>query len=123
VTNNKKLFRKTLPKAIVLKKSEMFRYVMQHGTSIHGECFTIFYLPNSEFKIGFAVSNKIRTKPKRNRLKRMTREGVRSFFRRVSIHAHIIFIAKPRALLFNYLVVQKEIEQHFLEIEKRLCSL
>jgi ribonuclease P protein component len=95
---------------------------MQHGTSIHGECFTIFYLQDSELKIGFAVSNKIRTKPKRNRLKRMAREGVRCFFRQVSIHAHIVIIGKPRALLSNYLVIQKEIEQHFIEIEKRLCS-
>jgi ribonuclease P protein component len=111
-----------LPKEFILKKSDSFRKVIQYGTALSGEYFNVFYFPDNVLKIGFAVSNKVLVKPKRNRIKRMTREGVRFLVRKISVHAHIVFLAKANALGANHLDVNKEIEEHVVEIEKRLCS-
>ena len=63
----------------ILKKEKDFNKVFKSGKRAFSDTITLYYLPSSEFKVGFAVSKKHGTSVKRNRIKRLLREAFRSF--------------------------------------------
>jgi ribonuclease P protein component len=63
----------------ILKKEKDFNKVFKSGKRAFSDTVTLYYLPSTEFKVGFAVSKKHGTSVKRNRIKRLLREAFRSF--------------------------------------------
>ena len=108
----------TLPKALILKKSEQFREIIQNGIYIQSECFVVYYLSQREVQFGFTVSKKIVNKPMRNRLKRILREAVRLAFRDYELRAGIVLIANSNLLNASHETIMKEIRRLFQQIEK-----
>lgn len=108
----------TLPKALILKKSEQFREIIQNGINIQSECFAVYYLPNKQLQFGFTVSKKVENKPDRNRLKRILREAVRLCFREYELCAGIVLIANSNMRKISHEKVLSEIRRILLQIEK-----
>ena len=102
-----------LPKDNRLKKRAAFAATYRTGKSFHSDGITVFIgkeksndLPT---KIGFVVSKKIHKRAiRRNRMKRLMREGCRLLIRNNSInnrYMSLIFVASSKLLDkdFNYI--------------------
>ncbi len=108
----------TLPKAFILKKDDDFRDVINDGKPLQGECFTVFVRKCNSLRFGFAVNSKVKSKPKRNRLKRRTREAVRLLFRNYNLSADIVFIAREAMERAAHEKVMKEVGEFLKRAEK-----
>lgn len=60
-----------------LKKNEDFFYIIKNGRWRRLKTFVVYWVPSEEKKFGFAASKKLRTRVKKNRVKRRLREVVR----------------------------------------------
>jgi len=106
-----------LPKIYRLPlKTEFFR-IKKAGRYLNGELLTILYTlsPTAENpRFGFIVSNKISNKSsKRNRIKRLLREAVRSLIPDIKKNYDFIIIAKPKILGKSLVEIKKELQELF----------
>ena len=62
-----------------LKKEKEFNKVFKSGKRVFSDTLTLYYLPSSETKVGFAVGKKHGKSVQRNKIKRLLRESFRSF--------------------------------------------
>ncbi len=60
-----------------LKKNEDFFYIIKNGRWRKLKTFVVYWVPAEEKVFGFAASKKLKTKVKKNRVKRRLRELVR----------------------------------------------
>ena len=79
-----------------LKKEKDFNQVFSHGKRLFSSSLTVVYFPASELKAGFAVSKKHGGSVKRNRIKRLLRESVRSFIPILGDNFFFVFIPKVK---------------------------
>jgi ribonuclease P protein component len=63
-----------LPKSEILRNNPEFNEVLRSGVWLHSRWFTVYHKEDSERKIGFAVSKKIKGVVRRNTAKRKLRE-------------------------------------------------
>lgn len=77
-----------------LKKEKDFNLVFGKGKRIYSKSLTLIYLPSKEFKAGFAVGKKHGGSVKRNRIKRLLRESLRSFTPEITQNFFFVFIPK-----------------------------
>ena len=80
----------------ILKKEKDFNKVFKSGKRVFSDTVTLYYLPSTEFKVGFAVSKKHGKSVKRNRIKRLLRESFRSFTPRFRENFFFVFIPKVK---------------------------
>ena len=78
----------------ILKKEKDFNKVFKSGKRAFSDTITLYYLPSSEFKVGFAVSKKHGKSVQRNRIKRLLRESFRSFMPLDGQNFFFVFIPK-----------------------------
>jgi ribonuclease P protein component len=78
-----------LTKRELIRRSHEFTTIFQSGRFLRGRFFDLAFIIGERRKAGFAVSKRIRTAVKRNRIKRMLREAYRlekgKFFQRVCL--------------------------------------
>ena len=77
-----------------LKKEKDFDLVFKKGKKIFSKFLTLIYLPSEELKIGIAVGKKHGGSVKRNRIKRLLRESIRSFTPKISQNFFFVIIPK-----------------------------
>ena len=77
-----------------LKKEKDFNLVFKKGKKVFSKSITLIYLPSSELKVGIAVGKKHGGSVKRNRIKRLLRESIRSFTPKISQNFFFVFIPK-----------------------------
>ncbi len=116
--NNEFNHRFTLPKNVIIKKSQEFRDILSSGIFFKSPNFTLVARPSSSTRIGFTVQRRIKTAVKRNRIKRRCRELWRLCWHRLSIRADIILIGKESVHDTAFDVLKLE----FLRLLKRLNS-
>jgi len=92
----------SLPKKIVLKKNADFKSIFKDGIRLSTDHFFAVFVVHSDLKVGFASSKEIRTKPKRNRIKRIARELWRLNYQKFNLNVHVVIIAKPSILETNF---------------------
>lgn len=64
----------TLKRFEIIKNKDIFQSLFKKGIRVSGKYLTILYLPANELRVGFTVTKKCRTAPKRNYVKRVLRE-------------------------------------------------
>lgn len=77
-----------------LKKEKDFNLVFKKGKKVFSKSITLIYLPSNELKVGIAVGKKHGGSVKRNRIKRLLRESIRSFTPKISQNFFFVFIPK-----------------------------
>ena len=77
-----------------LKKEKDFNLVFGKGKKIFSKSLTLIYLPSDSLKTGIAVGKKHGGSVKRNRIKRLLRESIRSFTPKISQNFFFVFIPK-----------------------------
>ena len=105
----------SLPKSLIIGSRD-FQEIFEKGKSIHGNCFSLFYLEGEFRGVGFTVKKEVKNKPDRNRLKRRTRELWRLNFRNYQLPARIVILTQARALNMSY----RNLEEEFIQL---LCKL
>ncbi|WP_088036656.1 ribonuclease P protein component [Evansella clarkii] len=83
-----------------LKKNEEFQKVFQQGTSVANRQFVVYFLDKEEqtnIRIGLSVSKKLGNAVKRNKIKRLLREGLREFLPEMNSNLDLIIIARKPA--------------------------
>ncbi|MBN1155089.1 ribonuclease P protein component [candidate division KSB1 bacterium] len=95
--------RNDLSKEYILKGRDSFRRLFENGIHKHGKYVTIIYLKADGFKIGFAVSKKIKGAVRRNRLKRQLREIYRIHKSLFPAETEIVLLAKREDVHFKEL--------------------
>ncbi|MBN1560086.1 ribonuclease P protein component [candidate division KSB1 bacterium] len=101
-----------------MKNSAEFRSIVQHGHAVKNEYFSIFFVQEDDFKIGFAAG-RAPNKPMRNKLKRIARELWRTNSLQQHFSAHIVIITHKRALLAKHDKRQSEFNKLVNMIAKR----
>lgn len=89
-----------------LKKEKDFNLIFGKGKRIFSKSLTLIYLPSKEFKFGIAVGKKHGGSVKRNRIKRLLRESIRSFTPKITQN-------------FFFILVPKVAEEYSLDIFKK----
>jgi ribonuclease P protein component len=79
-----------------LKKEKDFNKVFKSGKRIFSDNLTLYYLPSSETKVGFAVGKKHGKSVMRNRIKRLLRESFRSFDLKTEQNFFFILVPKVK---------------------------
>lgn len=77
-----------------LKKEKDFNLVFAKGKRIFSKSLTLVYIPSKEFKAGIAVGKKHGGSVKRNRIKRLLRESIRSFTPEITQNFFFVFVPK-----------------------------
>ena len=77
-----------------LKKEKDFNLIFSKGKRLFSKSLTLIYLPSKELKIGIAVGKKHGGSVKRNRIKRLIRESIRSFTPKISQNFFFVFVPK-----------------------------
>jgi len=108
----------SLPKYLIIKKSDEFNEIFTHGEMVRSKYFTAFLQKDSNLKVGFTAQKGLKNKVIRNKLKRRTRELWRLHFRDFCISGRIVLIAKKNAehVRFGFL------EEDFIKLMKRLTN-
>lgn len=99
-------------------KTEYFR-IKKTGHYLNGEFVTILYSPSSLGlpRFAFVVSKKISNKAtKRNRVKRLIGEAVRSLIPEIKKPADFIIMAKPKILEKELLEIKEELKKLLAKI-------
>jgi len=98
----------TLLKSSIIKKNSEFNEIFTTGKFFSSIYFKAYTLPCSAVKIGFTTQRGLKTKPQRNRIKRITRELWRKNFPQYQLAAKIIFTAKAKILNVSHLDLEKD---------------
>ena len=77
-----------------LKKEKDFNLIFSKGRRLFSKSLTLIYLPSKELKIGIAVGKKHGGSVKRNRIKRLVRESIRSFTPKIPQNFFFVFVPK-----------------------------
>jgi len=85
-----------MKKAYRLRKKEDFNRVYQKGKSLANRQLVLFFLPNglAHFRLGISVNKKLGRAVKRNRLKRLVREAVRTLKEEIQPGYDLVFIVR-----------------------------
>jgi ribonuclease P protein component len=116
--NNESNKRFTLPKNVIIKKSQEFRDIFSSGIFFKSPNFTLVARPSTCTRIGFTVQRRIKPAVKRNRIKRRCRELWRLCWHRLSISADIVLVGKDSVPDTPFDVLKLE----FIRLLKRLNS-
>ena len=77
-----------------LKREKDFNLVFGKGKRLFSKSLTLVYLPSKEFKVGISVGKKHGGSVKRNRIKRLIRESIRSFTPKITQNFFFVFVPK-----------------------------
>lgn len=86
--------------APTLKKTAEFKIVFEKGKKLHERAASIYYLPDSQLKIGIVISRKHGKAVKRNRARRLIKEFFRLNQIKIVPAAIIVVVREP--LLDSY---------------------
>jgi ribonuclease P protein component len=98
----------TLQKKTIIKKNSEFNELFTKGKFFSSIFFKAYSLPCTSVKIGFTTQRGLKTKPQRNRIKRITRELWRKNFPNYRLDAKIVITAKAKILNANHLTLEKD---------------
>jgi len=90
----------TFSKDVILKGRDSYKILFETGLFKNGEFLNIIYMKSESFKIGFAVSRKIKGSVRRNRLKRQLREIYRTNKEYFPADTNLILLAKKENVLY-----------------------
>jgi ribonuclease P protein component len=85
-----------LPKNIILKSKQEFNDLFTTGSFSYGAYSAIISKEATSFKIGFAITRKIRGSVNRNKLKRQLREIFRTHKFLFPLNKHLILYVKKK---------------------------
>jgi ribonuclease P protein component len=96
-----------------LRTRAEFDRVFRRGQRLDGRLFTLVVAANDrgEDRLGLAVSRKVGGSVRRNRAKRLLREGFRLLSSEGRASFDVIVLAKPEIAAHGLLEVQRELEQ------------
>ncbi len=97
-----------LPREIILKSKSEIDRVIKYGKKVARDSFKVFLYQSEQTRVAFLVSKKIGTAVKRNRMKRLFREGYR-LNKNKFVQQEVVFI-------INRFI--KNFQKIFTEIEK-----
>ncbi|MCC8170041.1 MAG: ribonuclease P protein component [Oscillospiraceae bacterium] len=102
-----------------LKRNRDFRRLYSRGKNFVGGYIVVYTSKNrfGENRLGLTVSKSIGKAVKRNRLKRLMREGYRLMEDRLSRGNDIIIVARGRALDKTQAQIQKDMEYAMRKLE------
>ena len=85
-----------MKKTEMLKKNYEFKYVFSRGKYFYGKYLDAFIIKRYECinKLGICVSSKIAKANKRNRIKRLIREGYKEIEENLDTGVYVIFLWK-----------------------------
>lgn len=94
------------PKKDILKGKIKFANLFKNGNFLYGKNINVLYICADDFKIGFAVSRKIRGSVNRNKIKRHLREIYRNNKISFPQKIHLVIIVKKNDIKFNELTAE-----------------
>ncbi|MEE4312014.1 MAG: ribonuclease P protein component [candidate division KSB1 bacterium] len=97
----------SLSKSEILSDKREFNFIFKQGKFKRGDLIDILHVSSADFKIGFAVSRRVKGSVRRNRLKRMMKEIYRNNKQYFPEKRHLILLAKKYEMTFSDL--RKEI--------------
>lgn len=103
-----------LPHQNRLLNKKDFEQLRFKGKRAQSDCFGLLFLPNqlSVSRFGFVVSTKLSKKAtRRNRVKRLLREAVRSCLPDVAPGVDVVFLGKKGLMDKDFLQIQDEVKQ------------
>ena len=92
-----------------LKREKDFNLVFNTGKRLFSNNLTLIFIPSKELKIGFAVSKKHGGSVKRNRIKRILRESLRSFMPEIRQNFFFVFMPKVKED-YSFFEIKKDME-------------
>lgn len=100
-----------------ITRSSDFRRVFQAGKSLATRNIVLYYRKNqlNESRVGFIVSKKLGNAVKRNRVKRVLREGYRHLAGKIISGYDMVFVARFRAVTLPAGQAGAEMEQLLLK--------
>ncbi len=93
-----------------IKSQRVFNRVLRSGKWVASRYFAIYFEEAPVRAVGFTVSRKVRSKPKRNRIKRRLRELYRTNKNLLPQSGFFIFMGLPPALTADYRVLEKTLK-------------
>ena len=110
----------TLPKNIIIKKNEEFNEIFNQGKIFSSEYFIAYTLKNDRVKVGFTTPKRIKNKPQRNKIKRITRELWRKNYQKFTLDKKIVIVSKISLLNVNYIKLEKDFNNLLTQIENHI---
>ena len=113
----------SLSKKTMLQRNQDFGTVFLQGQHIQNEYFSIFFVKEEELCVGFTTKKDYKSKPTRNRMKRILRELWRKNFRKYLLPAHIVIVARMNILKEKHEHLDNLMNAALTEMEKKLNAL
>lgn len=112
-----RLMQEIMKKKGKITRSSDFRRVFQAGKSLATRNIVLYYRKNqlNESRVGFIVSKKLGNAVKRNRVKRVLREGYRHLAGKIISGYDMVFVARFRAVTLPAGQAGAEMEQLLLK--------
>ena len=111
----------TLPKNIIIKNNDEFNEIFNQGKIFSSDYFIAYTLKNDCVKVGFTTPKRIKNKPQRNKIKRITRELWRKNYRKYHLDAKIVIISRISLLSVNFIKLEEDFNHLLYKIEKKVC--
>ena len=94
--------------------------VFSQGQNYHSEYFSVYFVKEIELRIGFTTKKDYKSKPTRNRMKRILRELWRKNYRKYKLPAHIVIVARTNILNADFKKLDYFINAALAHIEEKL---